>query len=69
MLGKETKYDANFTAGGLLFNEFKALEPLLVAVDFETLIKEEEKQNSRIGIATHSSCKWIDFKIIRRFKK
>ena len=29
MILKNKKYDANFTAGGLLFNEFIALEVLL----------------------------------------
>lgn len=31
----KTKYDANFTAGGLLFNEFKALEEMLVGEKFD----------------------------------
>ena len=31
MMIKNKKYDANFTAGGLLFNEFIALEVLLLS--------------------------------------
>lgn len=62
------KYDANFTAGGLLFNEFKALEDLLVNKDFENLIKIEEEQNNLIGIATNSARKRIITEIKRRNK-
>lgn len=36
-------YDANFTAGGLLLNEFKSLESLLLGTEFESKIQEEEK--------------------------
>lgn len=62
------KYDANFTAGGLLFNEFKALEDLLLSNDFENLIKIEEEQNNLIGIATNSARKRIITEIKRRYK-
>lgn len=62
------KYDANFTAGGLLFNEFRALEKLLVSDDFESLIKIEEEQNNIIGIATNSARKRIITEIKRRNK-
>ena len=65
---KKTKYDANFTAGGLLFNEFKALEDMLISEDFENQIKTEEEQNNLIGIATNSSRKRIITEIKRRYK-
>lgn len=64
----KTKYDSNFTAGGLLFNEFKALEKLLVSADFESLIKVEEEKNNIIGIATNSARKRIISEIKRRHK-
>lgn len=64
----KTKYDANFTAGGLLFNEFKALEEMLVGVKFDQLIKQEEEENNKIGIATSSARKRVIFEIKRRHK-
>ena len=60
------KYDANFTAGGLLFNEFKALELMLKDDNFLLMIKEEEKNNQVIGIATMSARKRIIAEIKRR---
>ena len=60
-------YDANFTAGGLLVNEFKALENILASEDFENRIKQEEENNSVIGIATMSSRKRIISEIKRRY--
>ncbi len=64
---KQTKtYDANFTAGGLLLNEFKALEKLLLSENFENKINEEEENNSIIGIATMSARKRIISEIKRR---
>lgn len=68
MLNNKKKYDANFTAGGLLYNEFIALEDLLISNDFENLIKIEEGQNNRIGIATNSARKRIISEINRRYK-
>ena len=59
-------YDANFTAGGLLLNEFKSLESLLLGTEFESKIQEEEKSNSVIGIATMSARKRIISEIKRR---
>ena len=63
------KYDANFTAGGLLFNEFKALESLLLNPNFKELIKLEEEENNVIGIATNSARKRIISEIKRRYDK
>lgn len=59
-------YDANFTAGGLLFNEFKALENILLGNDFDLKIQQEEEGNSVIGIATMSARKRIIAEIKRR---
>lgn len=59
-------YDANFTAGGLLLNEFKALEAILIGDDFETKIQEEERSNKIIGIATMSARKRIISEVKRR---
>lgn len=59
-------YDANFTAGGLLFNEFKALETILLGNDFAVKIQQEEESNSVIGIATMSARKRIIAEIKRR---
>lgn len=66
-MSQKSKYDANFTAGGLLFNEYKALEKLLLSDNFEELIKIEEEQNNVIGIATNSSRKRIISEIKRRY--
>jgi hypothetical protein len=59
-------YDANFTAGGLLFNEFKVLENILLGNDFAVKIQEEAESNSVIGIATMSARKRIIAEIKRR---
>lgn len=61
-----SSYDANFTAGGLLLNEFISLETLLLGTEFESKIQEEEKSNSMIGIATMSARKRIISEIKRR---
>jgi hypothetical protein len=68
MPNNKSKYDANFTAGGLLFNEFKALEAMLVGENFEQEIKQEEEQNNIIGIATSSARKRVISEIKRRTK-
>jgi len=68
MNNNKSKYDANFTAGGLLFNEFKALEEMLVGVKFDQLIKQEEEENNKIGIATSSARKRVISEIKRRYK-
>lgn len=68
MSNRNIKYDANFTAGGLLYNEFKALEDLLLGDQFEELINEEQEQNNVIGIATNSARKRIISEIKRRHK-
>jgi hypothetical protein len=59
-------YDANFTAGGLLLNEFKALEVMLLGESFGKEIQQEEESNSVIGISTMSARKRIIAEIKRR---
>jgi hypothetical protein len=49
------RYDTSFTAGGLLFTEFKALERILLSQNFSELIKIEEEENNVIGIATKAA--------------
>jgi hypothetical protein len=64
-----TKYDANFTAGGIFFNEFFALKEILLSKNFEELIKVEEQENNRIGIKTNAARKRIIHEIKRRHNK
>ena len=45
------KYDANFTAGGILFNEFTALEEILLSENFDECISIEEEENNVMGVA------------------
>ena len=66
MKNQTKTYDANFTAGGLLLNEFKALESPIMGTEFERKIQEEEESNSVIGIATMSARKRIIAEIKRR---
>jgi len=63
------KYDANFTAGGLLLNEFVSLEKVLLSDSFDELIKLEETNNNYIGVATLSARKRILSEVRRRYKK
>jgi len=67
MIKNKKTYDANFTAGGLLLNEFKALEQILLQEDFELKIQREEENNNVIGIATMSARKRILSEIKRRY--
>ncbi len=46
------KYDANFTAGGLLYDEFLALEKIISGDHTEKELKAEESLNQYIGIDT-----------------
>lgn len=67
LINKSNKYDANFTAGGILFHEFIALKEILLSTEFNELIKIEEEQNSYIGVATKSARKRIISEIKRRY--
>jgi hypothetical protein len=62
------KYDANFTAGGILFNEFKSFEAVLLSSNFDELAELEKDQNKFIGISTNSARKRIITEIKRRNK-
>jgi len=64
---KMKKYDANFTAGGILFNEFTALENMLLSEKFEERIAIEEEENNVMGVATNSARKRIISEIKRRY--
>lgn len=64
---KSTIYDANFTAGGILYNEFVALKTILLSENFDYLIELEKKQNNIIGIKTLGSRKRIISEIKRRY--
>ena len=66
MLENKTKYDANFTAGGLLLNEFTAIQPIIMTNDFDELIKVEVEENKLIGIKTRSARERIIAEIKRR---
>lgn len=61
------KYDANFTAGGIFFNEFYALKDILLHENFNELIKLEVEQNNKIGIATRSARTRVIREIKRRY--
>lgn len=61
------KYDANFTAGGLLHHEFFALKEILLSKKFDEMIKIEEEHNYYIGVATKSARKRIISEIKRRY--
>jgi hypothetical protein len=63
----KSKYDANFTAGGILFNEFTALENMLLSENFEERISIEEEENNVMGVATNSARKRIISEIKRRY--
>jgi hypothetical protein len=66
MTKPQKTYDANFTAGGLLLNEFQALEGALLGEDFQEVIKIEEESNYVIAIATLSARKRVITEIKRR---
>lgn len=66
-ISKSNKYDANFTAGGLLHNEFLALKTLLLNSEFNELIKIEEKENNLMAVATNAARKRIVSEIKRRY--
>lgn len=65
----KSKYDANFTAGGILYQEFLALSGMLLEENFKELLNVEAKENKFIGIAIESSRKRIIAEIKRRYEK
>lgn len=60
------KYDTNFTAGGLLYDEFLALEKIISGDYFEEDLKTEASLNQYMGINTVSARKRILFEVKRR---
>jgi len=64
----KTTYDASFTVGGILYNEFSNLKNYLLAEDFENIIKNDIEENKLLAIATLSARKRIVLEIIRRHK-
>lgn len=59
-------FDANFTAGGLLMYEFRALESIVTAENFEELLEIESKENNLIAVKTDGARKRILLEIKRR---
>ena len=64
----KSKYDTNFTARGLLYIEFRALNSILLSSNFNELIKTEQEENNVIGIATYAARKRAIQEIRRRYK-
>jgi hypothetical protein len=64
---KAIAYDANFTAGGIFFNEYSALKDHLLDEEFIGLLKNEIQENKILGVATLSARKRIVSEIIRRY--
>ncbi|WP_418637401.1 BrxA family protein [Winogradskyella sp.] len=60
------KYDANFTAGGIFFNEFSNLKDYLLDENFEEIVKNDIEENQILAISTLSARKRIVSEIIRR---
>lgn len=67
MNNNSKKYDANFTAGGILYQEFFSLREILQSNNFDELMKIEEEQNKFIQITTKSSRKRVISEIKRRY--
>ena len=67
IIDKSKKYDANFTAGGIFYNEFYALKEILLSENFNELIQLEVNQNNKIGIATNAARARIIREIKRRY--
>lgn len=67
IIDNSKKYDANFTAGGILYHEFFALKEILLSNEFNELIKIEEEQNNLMGVATNAARKRIISEIKRRY--
>ena len=61
-------YDANFTAGGLLLNEFQALESILTKEGVEEALMEERAANAVVGIKTDGARKRILLEVWRRYQ-
>lgn len=62
------KYDANFTAAGLLYSEIIAIKDILLSDNFDDRLKEEAKENKLLKIPTQAARKRIILEIRRRQK-
>lgn len=62
------KYDANFTAGGLLYRDFSAVSSILGEDDFLEKIQNEREQNLVLGIPTESARKRVISELKRRYE-
>lgn len=65
----QLEYDTNFTAGGLLFNEFLALETVITGDDVEAALKKEETLNEYIGIKSNGARVRIMREVKRRVRQ
>lgn len=61
-----SKYDANFTAGGLLMNEFLAIKSILLSDSVLEDLKNEIEENKVIGLKTRAARQRIINEITRR---
>ncbi len=61
------KYDANFTAGGILHHEFFSLKEIILNENFNELINIEEEENKLMAVATKSARQRIISEIKRRY--
>jgi hypothetical protein len=64
----ESKYDANFTAGGIFFNEFSNLKDYLLDENFEEIVRNDIEENKILAIKTLSARKRIVSEIVRRHR-
>lgn len=65
-MDSEKLYDANFTAGGLLLDEFIALEGIMGAPDAHERLKREEEANEFMAVKTLGARKRILTELKRR---
>ena len=66
MNSSNNNYDTNFTAGGILLNEFLAIKDILLSSDIEQKLRNEIEDNKIIGIGTKGARQRIILEIIRR---
>jgi hypothetical protein len=62
-----SKYDAGFTAGGLMYGEFLALESIILGKGTAEMLAREENENSFIGVKTLGARKRVLQEIKRRY--
>ncbi|MDB2622496.1 DUF1819 family protein [Flavobacteriales bacterium] len=60
--------DANFTAGGLLYNDFVAISSILTSDNFLKEINEERQVNKLLGIPTKSTRKRVVSEMVRLYE-